>query len=66
MKYAVCNDTLKIAAKPEETLHDPLTELLRNGARELICQAVESELMSLFVVDPNHETMIPCFLGSVQ
>lgn len=41
------NDTLKTVAKPEETLKDPLTELLRNGARELIRQAVESELMSL-------------------
>ena len=41
------NDTLKTVTKPEETLKDPLTELLRNGARELIRQAVESELMSL-------------------
>lgn len=41
------NDTLKTVGKPEETLKDPLTELLRNGARELIRQAVESELMSL-------------------
>jgi transposase-like protein len=43
----VSNDTLKTVTKPEETLKDPLTELLRNGARELIRQAVESELMSL-------------------
>lgn len=47
------NDTLKIAAKPEETLKDPLTELLRNGARELIRQAVESELMSLLSEHEN-------------
>jgi putative transposase len=43
----VSNDTLKTVTKPEETLQDPLTELLRNGARELIRQAIESELMSL-------------------
>lgn len=47
------NDTLKTAAKPEETLKDPLTELLRNGARELIRQAVESELMSLLSEHEN-------------
>jgi putative transposase len=49
----VSNDTLKTAAKPEETLKDPLTELLRNGARELIRQAVESELMSLLSEHEN-------------
>lgn len=47
------NDTLKNAAKPEETLKDPLTELLRNGARDLIRQAVESELMSLLSAHEN-------------
>lgn len=29
---------------PEVNPHDPLTELLRLGARELIAQAVEAEL----------------------
>ena len=47
------NDNLKTAAKPEETLKDHLTELLRNGARELIRQAVESELMSLLSEHEN-------------
>ncbi len=47
------NDTLKTVAKPEETLKDPLTELLRNGARDLIRQAVESELISLLSEHKN-------------
>ena len=47
------NDTLKNVAKPEETLKDPLTELLRNGARELIRQAVESELMTFLSKHEN-------------
>lgn len=47
------NDTLKNGSKPEETLKDPLTELLRNGARDLIRQAVESELMSLLSEHEN-------------
>jgi len=49
----VSNDTLKNGSKPEETLKDPLTELLRNGARDLIRQAVESELMSLLSEHEN-------------
>lgn len=47
------DDTLKTAAKSEETLKDPLTELLRNGAWELIRQAVESELMSFLSEHEN-------------
>jgi transposase-like protein len=49
----VSNDTLKNVAKPEKTLKDPLTELLRNGARELIRQAVESELMTFLSEHEN-------------
>lgn len=37
-----CN--LKEVAMPVEQVIDPLTELLRNGARNLIRQAVEEEL----------------------
>jgi len=33
--------------KPEEFCKDPLTELLRNGARQLISDAVEAELQDL-------------------
>lgn len=32
--------TLRALSQPEEGVTDPLTELLRNGARELIAQAV--------------------------
>ncbi len=34
--------------KPGEFGEDPLTELLRNGARQLISDAVEAELQELF------------------
>ena len=34
--------------KPGENTEDLLTELLRNGARKLINEAVESELQVLF------------------
>ncbi len=33
--------------KPEEISEDPLTELLRNGGRKLIAEAVEVELEQL-------------------
>ena len=33
--------------KPEENFDDPLTDLLRRGARQLIAEAVESELQEL-------------------
>lgn len=39
--------TLKAVCAPEIELRDPLTELLRNGARDLIKQAVEAELESM-------------------
>ena len=38
---------LSALPQPEATPHDPLTELLRLGARELIAQAVEAELQAL-------------------
>jgi len=40
-----CN--LKEVLTPVEKITDPLTELLRNGARDLIRQAVEAELVSM-------------------
>ena len=38
------NCNLKEVSAPVQKIADPLTELLRNGARNLIRQAVESEL----------------------
>lgn len=40
-----CN--LKEVSIPVEKIADPLTELLRNGARDLIRQEVEAELGTL-------------------
>ena len=39
--------TLTTLSQPEKDITDPLTELLRSGARELIAQAVEAELQAL-------------------
>ena len=39
--------TLKAVESPERELHDPLSDLIRTGARKLIAQAVESELADL-------------------
>ena len=38
--------TLTTLSQPEKDIIDPLTELLRSGARELIAQAVEAELQA--------------------
>jgi putative transposase len=43
----VGNFTLQAVTTPEPVLKDALTELLRAGARELIAQAVETELATL-------------------
>ena len=48
------NDTLKNVHKPEETLKDPLTELLRNGARELIRRECSSNCVTpIIILNPN-------------
>ncbi|TDY52009.1 mutator family transposase [Aminivibrio pyruvatiphilus] len=39
--------TASSSSGPEATVPDPLTELLRRGARDLIAKAVEAELESL-------------------
>ena len=39
--------TLTTLSQPEKDIIDPLTELLRSGAHELIAQAVEAELQAL-------------------
>ena len=41
------NTTLNVLSQPDETGTDVLTALLRNGARQLIAQAVEAELQLL-------------------
>ena len=41
------NCKLKEVSTPVEKIADPLTELLRNGARDLIRQAVEAELSAM-------------------
>lgn len=37
------NTTLNVLSQPDETGTDVLTALLRNGARQLIAQAVEAD-----------------------
>ena len=37
----------KTTEQPVETVADPLTVMLRQGAKELIAQAVEAELQSM-------------------
>lgn len=46
--------TLRALSQPEEQVTDPLTELLRSGARELIAQAVEAELQMLLERHAEH------------
>jgi len=46
--------TLKALSQPEKKVADPLTELLRSGARELIAQAVEAELQLLLEQHTDH------------
>ena len=50
---AVNDFTLKAVATPETEIKDPLTEILRTGARALISEAVELELNHLL---KKHET----------
>ena len=42
--------TLKAVVTPEVTVNDPLSELLRVGARGLIAQAVEAIVLGIFKV----------------
>jgi len=46
--------TLSALSQPEEGATDPMTELLRNRARELIAQAVEAELQVLLEQHAEH------------
>ncbi|CAM5199663.1 IS256 family transposase [Oligella ureolytica] len=49
------NTTLNVLSQPDETGTDVLTALLRNGARQLIAQAVEAELQQLC----NKDKLLP-------
>lgn len=49
--------TLKTVVTPEVTINDPLSELLRVGARGLIAQAVEAELAMMLV--KHRENKLP-------
>ncbi|NLB83164.1 MAG: IS256 family transposase [Synergistaceae bacterium] len=46
--------TASCSHSPEITVKDPLTELLRNGARDLIAKAVEAELETLLEEYSSH------------
>lgn len=46
-RYAVKDCKLKVVSTPEELSSDPLTDLLRDGAKKLIGAAVEAELESM-------------------
>ena len=43
----MCQNKIIELKKPEEFNEDPLTELLRNGAKQLISDAIEAELQEL-------------------
>jgi transposase-like protein len=52
--YAVTKSTLIPISQPEPDFSDPLTELLRQGARKLIARAVEAELKTLLEENADH------------
>jgi putative transposase len=42
-RYATMSDSTVISLRQPETIDDPLTAVLRSGARRLLAQAVEAE-----------------------
>ena len=42
------NDNVISIKKPESFIDDPITEILRNGARKILAQALEAEI-ELFI-----------------
>ena len=56
------NDNIIELKSPEESAPDLLTELLRNGARELISQAVNAELEELLAQysEQKVDTQLTC------
>ena len=51
------DNKLELVKTPEEIVGDPLTALLRNGAKALIAQAVEAELEAILVTY-QHEKLV--------
>jgi len=51
----MCNDNIIELKQPEENSNDLLTELLRNGAKELISEAVNAELEELLAHYADHK-----------
>jgi transposase-like protein len=51
----MANDTRDNAGEPATETEDPLTELLRRGARDLIKQAVEAELQTYLEANQHHQ-----------
>ncbi|HGF0936977.1 TPA: IS256 family transposase [Legionella pneumophila] len=49
------DSTLNVLSAPQEESQDPLTELLRSGARDLIKQAVEAELANMLNEHKDHK-----------
>ena len=45
-------------SRSQELFSDPLTEVLRNGARALLAQAVEAEISSLLSCHADKLTMM--------
>jgi len=48
------NNVVKLAGR--DTISDPLTELLRTGTEQLICQAVEADLLALLAKHSERRT----------
>nr|CBX28913.1 hypothetical protein N47_B20590 [uncultured Desulfobacterium sp.] len=46
--HTMNNDNVIIIKKPESFIDDPITEILRNGARKILAQVLEAEI-ELFV-----------------
>ena len=47
------DDTVVTLRQPGE-FADPLTEVLRNGARTLLAQAIEAEIADFFAANADH------------
>src|SRR3954453_10764109 len=43
-RYAMTSDSTVVSLRKPETLEDPLTTILRSGARQLLAQAIEAEI----------------------
>jgi hypothetical protein len=55
--YAMQQDTVIALPNPWSTLSDPLTEVLRRGAQQLLAQAVEAEVATLLALFTTWKVM---------